>query len=215
MATTKRIDFLPRGLSRTQAAVYVGVSTSLFDQMVGDGRMPPPREINSRRVWDRHQVDASFDELPGGVDQVSHPRKRRLGMGAMWDAAHSEVSEEDLHETYMQALGYDPRRMTEEERASAEATRIQKWREDVLRSPLWKRERQTLIKLLGAGDDWVADMHIIGASGDTFERLAVRGFVVSKKAPWRYAATGKPAPRDTTHWKLTLEGKAAALGLAK
>lgn len=38
--------------------------------MVDDGRMPPPREINKRRVWFRHQIGASFDELPGGVDQV-------------------------------------------------------------------------------------------------------------------------------------------------
>jgi hypothetical protein len=30
----------PRGLSRAEAAAYVGVSTSLFDIMVADGRMP-------------------------------------------------------------------------------------------------------------------------------------------------------------------------------
>ena len=42
MARSKRIDFPPRGLSQTQDAVYVGVSTSLFDQMVADGRMGVP-----------------------------------------------------------------------------------------------------------------------------------------------------------------------------
>ncbi|WP_274627590.1 helix-turn-helix transcriptional regulator [Arvimicrobium flavum] len=55
----------PRGLSRTEAAAYVGVSASLFDQMVGDGRMPKPKEINGRRVWDIRRVDKAFDELPG------------------------------------------------------------------------------------------------------------------------------------------------------
>jgi hypothetical protein len=30
----------PRGLSRLQAAVYIGISAPLFDQMVNDGRMP-------------------------------------------------------------------------------------------------------------------------------------------------------------------------------
>ena len=54
----------PRGLSRVWAAQYVGISPSLFDQMVADGRMPGPKEINSRRVWDRHALDAAFEALP-------------------------------------------------------------------------------------------------------------------------------------------------------
>lgn len=55
----------PRGLSRTQAAAYIGVSPSLFDMMVADGRMPGPKHINARRVWDRHKLDEAFDALPG------------------------------------------------------------------------------------------------------------------------------------------------------
>ena len=54
----------PRGLNRTQAAAYVGVSPSLFDQMIADGRMPAPKIINSRRVWDRRELDVSFEALP-------------------------------------------------------------------------------------------------------------------------------------------------------
>jgi predicted DNA-binding transcriptional regulator AlpA len=56
----------PRGLSRTQAASYVGVSPTLFDQMVADGRMPQPKRINSRTVWDKRQLDEAFAALPGG-----------------------------------------------------------------------------------------------------------------------------------------------------
>jgi len=60
----------PRGLSRAEAADYVGVSTGLFDAMVCDGRMPPPKRINSRIVWDRRQLDAAFDALsPEGADE--------------------------------------------------------------------------------------------------------------------------------------------------
>jgi len=55
-----------RGLSRVEAAMYVGVSPSLFDEMVKDGRMPKPRRINSRTVWDKRQLDEAFDALPGG-----------------------------------------------------------------------------------------------------------------------------------------------------
>jgi predicted DNA-binding transcriptional regulator AlpA len=53
----------PRGLSRTEAAAYVGVSPSLFDAMVKDGRMPRPKRINSRTVWDRHLLDQAFEAL--------------------------------------------------------------------------------------------------------------------------------------------------------
>jgi hypothetical protein len=38
----RRLD--PRCLSRDEAADYVGVSPSLFEQMVGDGRMPGANE---------------------------------------------------------------------------------------------------------------------------------------------------------------------------
>jgi predicted DNA-binding transcriptional regulator AlpA len=58
----QRID--PRGLSRTEAAAYVGVSPSLFDAMVKDGRMPEPKRINSRVVWDRRRLDDAFEALP-------------------------------------------------------------------------------------------------------------------------------------------------------
>lgn len=56
----------PRGLSRAYAAAYVGVSPTLFDMMVKDGRMPKPKTINSRTVWDIRKIDKAFDELPGG-----------------------------------------------------------------------------------------------------------------------------------------------------
>ena len=53
----------PRGLSREQAAAYVGISTSLFDMLVKDGRMPGPKRINSRVVWDRLKLDAAFEVM--------------------------------------------------------------------------------------------------------------------------------------------------------
>jgi predicted DNA-binding transcriptional regulator AlpA len=56
----------PRGLSRPQAAAYIGVSASLFDQLVKDGRMPRPKRINGRVVWDRRRLDESFDAINDG-----------------------------------------------------------------------------------------------------------------------------------------------------
>ena len=53
----------PRGLSRLEAAAYIGVSPSLFEKMVKDGRMPKPKRINTRTVWDRRQLDEAFEAL--------------------------------------------------------------------------------------------------------------------------------------------------------
>jgi predicted DNA-binding transcriptional regulator AlpA len=54
----------PLGLRREDAAAYVGISASLFDQMVADARMPEPRLINSCTVWDREELRAAFRSLP-------------------------------------------------------------------------------------------------------------------------------------------------------
>jgi predicted DNA-binding transcriptional regulator AlpA len=53
-----------RGLSRIEAAAYVGISPSKFDQLIADGRMPTPRRIDHRNVWDVRELDLSFDDLP-------------------------------------------------------------------------------------------------------------------------------------------------------
>jgi predicted DNA-binding transcriptional regulator AlpA len=67
---------IPRGLSRVRAALYVGVSPSLFDAMVKDGRMPRPKRINNRTVWDRRRLDDAFEALPESID--NNPWDREL-----------------------------------------------------------------------------------------------------------------------------------------
>jgi predicted DNA-binding transcriptional regulator AlpA len=59
----------PRGLNRVKSAAYVGVSSTLFDEMVRDCRMPQPKRINSRVVWDRKQLDEAFEALPDREDR--------------------------------------------------------------------------------------------------------------------------------------------------
>lgn len=63
-STENRYSFIPRGLSRVAAAQYVGISTAKFDELVKDGRMPAPRRIDGRVLWDKNEVDISFDALP-------------------------------------------------------------------------------------------------------------------------------------------------------
>lgn len=65
ISETFRIEApLRRGLSRDDAARYVGIGTTKFDEMVTDGRMPKPRRIDGRKVWDVRELDLSFDALP-------------------------------------------------------------------------------------------------------------------------------------------------------
>lgn len=58
----------PRGLSRIEAARYVGVSPSTFDKMVNSGVMPQPKRVGGRCIYDRTALDQAFDSLQSGAD---------------------------------------------------------------------------------------------------------------------------------------------------
>jgi hypothetical protein len=60
---------VPRGLCRVQAAEYIGVSPTKFDEMIKDGRMPKPKRIDARVVWDQLTLDLAFAALPDGSDR--------------------------------------------------------------------------------------------------------------------------------------------------
>ncbi|PHK93158.1 hypothetical protein CR162_20110 [Pseudoroseomonas rhizosphaerae] len=62
-------DHLPAGIlpflvAREAAAALVGVSTTKFDEMVGDGRMPEPRKVDARILWDTEELRAAVRLLP-------------------------------------------------------------------------------------------------------------------------------------------------------
>jgi predicted DNA-binding transcriptional regulator AlpA len=57
-----------RGLSRDEAAMYVGLSAGKFNEMVKDGRMPKPVIIDGRKVWDIRSLDLAFDALSTPTD---------------------------------------------------------------------------------------------------------------------------------------------------
>ena len=63
----------PRGLSRLEAAAYIGVSPSTFDSMVRQREMPRPKRIGSRVVWDRIKLDLAFAAIPGNDDDDTNP----------------------------------------------------------------------------------------------------------------------------------------------
>ena len=53
-----------RGLSREEAAAYLGISPSKFDELRKDGRVGAARLIDGRKVWDILALDQAFDALP-------------------------------------------------------------------------------------------------------------------------------------------------------
>lgn len=63
--TKIRAAALPRrGLSREEAAIYLGIGATLFDQMRSRGQIEPPRLIRGRKLWDIRDLDMAFEALP-------------------------------------------------------------------------------------------------------------------------------------------------------
>ena len=58
----------PRGLSCSAAAYYIGLGATKFTEMVNDGRMPKPKIVDARKIWDKRDIDKYFDALPDGSE---------------------------------------------------------------------------------------------------------------------------------------------------
>lgn len=71
-AALPRIVVEPRrGLRREEAARYVGISPTKFDELVRDGRMPKAKRIDGCVVWDLRRLDAAWDALDGGDGEAN------------------------------------------------------------------------------------------------------------------------------------------------
>jgi len=60
------ITFLPVvfGLGEVEAAAAIGVSASKFRTLVKENRMPSPRRLDGRNIWDVDELRAAFKALP-------------------------------------------------------------------------------------------------------------------------------------------------------
>lgn len=72
------------GLRQTEAAAYVGVSVSNFQNLVKSGGMPPPRRIGGVPVWDVEELYAYFKGIPHVGGQWDHAEPVR---DTSWDDA--------------------------------------------------------------------------------------------------------------------------------
>lgn len=79
MAGARPFKVEPRGLRRPDAAHYIGVSPSKFDDMVADGRMPKPKPVDGCRVWDRYALDSAFEQLPDDGAPATNDWDQALG----------------------------------------------------------------------------------------------------------------------------------------
>ena len=66
---SERRAIQPRGLRRIEAAGYVGVSPTKFDEMVRRGDMPSGFLVDSIRLWDRQDLDVCFGLLKDEAEQ--------------------------------------------------------------------------------------------------------------------------------------------------
>lgn len=76
------LAYPPRGMSREEAARYIGVGTTKFDDMVRDRRMPKPKRVDGRVLWDRIAIDAAFSDLPSDVENEVDAILSRRRVGA-------------------------------------------------------------------------------------------------------------------------------------
>jgi helix-turn-helix protein len=64
-AITHRERPIPRrGLSRVEAATYLGISPSKFDELRKDGRIGPAKCLDGRKLFAIEMLDEFFDALP-------------------------------------------------------------------------------------------------------------------------------------------------------
>lgn len=55
-----------RGLRRNDAAAFLGLSPSKFDEMIKAKRLPAGFMVDGCRIWDLRDLDLAFDVLKAG-----------------------------------------------------------------------------------------------------------------------------------------------------
>lgn len=92
-----RSAVLPRrGLSREEAAIYLGVGVGTFDAFVERGAIARPRVIGKHRVWDILDLNLNTDLSPatvGSVYVVGFDRYVKIGFSANVDVRIAQIQQ--------------------------------------------------------------------------------------------------------------------------
>lgn len=84
-----RYSYPPRGMSRETAARYIGVGTTTFDKLVAEGRMPKPKRVGGRVIWDRWAIEGYFEDLDEAAAKTNF-------FDAFLQASRNSTAVEDL-----------------------------------------------------------------------------------------------------------------------
>jgi predicted DNA-binding transcriptional regulator AlpA len=67
------LAYPPRLMDLDRSAAYVGFGRTKFMELVAQGKMPQPIDVDGNPRWDRHELDAAVDDLK---DRRRDPVKR-------------------------------------------------------------------------------------------------------------------------------------------
>lgn len=73
MSTKINSSYPPYGLRRLEAAHYVGLGATKFDQLVRDGRMPKPVALDTVKVWRRDELESALADLADEKTAIDNP----------------------------------------------------------------------------------------------------------------------------------------------
>lgn len=57
-------SYPPRFMGRSEAARYMGVGVTLFDELMAEGVFPSPCHAKSKQIWDRVDLDRAAAAMP-------------------------------------------------------------------------------------------------------------------------------------------------------
>lgn len=201
------LPIVPRGLSLLQSAHYVGIGPSLFVALMRMGKMPEPKLIGTREIWDRHELDAAFEDLPKELAVLEYPApatpasgERQLVPIHVPPPTKEQIAAVRLRMD-MARYGQSTEGMSDAQIDKLEQQWYERWKRKVIASPLNKREKAALPLLYQDRHRVVIHGEIKGAGWTTEDRLEVRGYVTLNKhndltVSWQITEAGIKAYED-------------------
>jgi len=151
------------------------------------GRMPQPKLVGTQMIWDRHALDAAFEDLPQelAVPSYSPPPTTAAGENQRTQIHVPPPTKEQIAAVLlkmdMERYGQSTEGMSDAQIDKLEQQWYERWRRKVIASPLNKREKAALPRLYQERHRVVMHGEIKGAGWTTEDRLEVRGYVTLNK----------------------------------
>lgn len=63
MSRAAPITWMPLALCRDAAAETLSIGTTMFDELVKDGKLPKPKRLKGRVLWDSRRLAEAWDAI--------------------------------------------------------------------------------------------------------------------------------------------------------